>query len=798
MSSTLRRLRDRLGVRAVSALAAAAAVAVVLVVAGIALVLGLQRTLTSSVEETAKGTAEQLGQRIEANFSGTGDPKKNAIDATGKRTDIVQVVTAYSDETNAPDSVVGSNGEQEDIQVIGSSDPLGSRPQIVPWLLAPGETRTAHDVEIRKVDDTVENALVFGEGFRANGRPITVYAAEETRSVSDAVDTVQWLLVGGIPVLVLITGYFTYLFAGGALRPVDRMRARVAGMSEKDLSQRVPEPVANDEVGRLARTMNQMLGRIESSQATQRRFVADASHELRSPLATVSTGLELLGSGMREDSPDRATVQTLRGEATRLTGLVEGLLFLARADERGLAPRREEVDLDEIVEAERVRPAAPSGDPAVTVRVTTEPVRVVGDRGQLVRVVRNLVDNAKRHAASTVAVAVRAEDGVAVIEVDDDGNGVPGTDRDRVFERFVRLDEARSRGDGGSGLGLSIVAELVTAHGGTVAALDSPELGGARFRVTVPIAAPVHLDPDPDRSLDQSADPEPAPAASGAAGAAGVLPAGTFPAGADAGFPGTYPGEAERDPWTGLPIDPPAPPAPSAPVAAPGAELKDDRPSGPLPRIRPIPDGAGRPSRAAGPAGPAAPTGSSETVGTTGPAGSDGPADAAGSTGATGHGDPATDAPTVRPVMASRPPAPADGGPDPDGRRHPAGAANGDAGPEDAPAGHPAPTTPAPTTTAPTTPAPEVHPVPDPQARHRPDPPTGPLPIRPNTVGSPYDENVTRPLPVPGSSAATRPTRSGTAVAPRDDRSAEAPRPAGRTPPQSRPSYPRGRPDDRR
>ncbi|MEV1294238.1 ATP-binding protein [Pseudonocardia sp. NPDC049635] len=660
---TLGRLRERTGVRAASALAAAAAVAVVLVVAGISLVLLLDQTLKNNTRSALEATADQLANRIEANFSATGDAKRNAIDATGKRTDVVQVVTAYSDETNAPDWMVGSNGAQQDVQVIGSSDPLDGQPKIVDWLLAPDEKRYETDVpiEVRIGSDTaggdqveVQEMMVVGIGARAQGRPITVYAAQELGAVHQAVETVGWLVLGGVPILVLVTGYFTYLFAGRALRPVEEMRTRVAGMGDKDLSQRVPEPVARDEVGRLARTMNQMLGRIESSQTTQRRFVADASHELRSPLATVSTGLELLGAGMAKDSADRATVETLRGETARLTGLVEGLLFLARADERGIAPRREEVDLDEIAEAERIRPSA---DTAVAVRVTTEPVRVVGDRGQLVRIVRNLVDNAKRHAATTVAVSVRSVDGVAVIDVDDDGNGVPEADRSRVFERFVRLDEARSRGDGGSGLGLSIVSELVAAHGGTVAALDAPELGGARFRVTVPAVADAG-----------SADPE-----------------GADAEGPDAG---------SRD-------------AGDADAGGPGAGSPDT-------------GGAGAGSPGAGDAVP----------GSTGP----------------GRADPWSTGPL--PVVPGRyadprpvpGPQPLVGGPS--DRRRPA--SNG------APAAYGA----------------------------------GPVPIRPDTVGSPYDENATRPIPVyrggpaAGAGAAGEPGRS-------------RPSPDARTPTPHRPPAPR-------
>jgi signal transduction histidine kinase len=223
--------------------------------------------------------------------------------------------------------------------------------------------------------------------------------------------------------------------------------------------------------------MNAMLARLQAAQAAQRRFVADASHELRSPLATIATGLELLSRG--NAGPD--AVEALRGETARLGRLVDALLLLARADERGLTPRREDVDLDEVAQAEQRRPSV-----GIALRVDAAPVRVVGDRARLAQVVRNLVDNACRHARSAVVVSVRRSDGHAELDVADDGPGVPPDQRARVFERFVRLDDARARADGGAGLGLAIVAEVVAAHGGTVDVVGSP-MGGALFRVRLPL-----------------------------------------------------------------------------------------------------------------------------------------------------------------------------------------------------------------------------------------------------------------------------------------------------------------------
>ena len=478
------RLRARLGVRTTTALAAALTVGVVLLVAGAILVLGLNALLRMQLVNAATQQATQLGERVAANFADTEDVKRNAVQATGKRSDLVEVVTNYNRDPDRP----------PDIQNIGSSDPLPQYPLMSDVLAEPDEVEVVHSTWITLDDGKHEEVLVVAMGFEfpPTGQPFTVLAAQPLDFLHRAVDTVLAMVLVGIPVLVVLVGGFTYLFAGRALRPVEAMRARVASMSERDLGTRVPVPPARDEVGRLAETMNQMLGRLESAQATQRRFVADASHELRSPLATIASGLELLAGSV--DESDASTVQTLRGEAGRLDRLVDGLLLLARSDERGLQPKREDVDLDEIVEAERGRPSDVGG---VAPEVRAEPVRVSGDRAQLVRAVRNLVDNARRHADSRVLVTLRAEGPDAVVDVADDGPGVPPEERGRVFERFVRLDEARARSDGGAGLGLAIVREIVAVHHGSVEVLDSP-LGGALFRLRLP-------------RTETSAEPEPGP-----------------------------------------------------------------------------------------------------------------------------------------------------------------------------------------------------------------------------------------------------------------------------------------------
>jgi signal transduction histidine kinase len=286
-------------------------------------------------------------------------------------------------------------------------------------------------------------------------------------ALDDSTAAVTAGLAVGVPLLLLVVGVTTWRIVGLALAPVEAIRAEVDEISTTQLHRRVPEPGSGDEIGRLAATMNRMLDRLGRAYARQKQFVADASHELRSPIASLrqNAEVELAHPG----SVSNLAAVTL-AETARMQALVEDFLLLARADERALRTRP--VDLDALVQAE---------DPAAVV----SPVRIEANEAALRRVLHNLGENARRYARSQIAWTATASDGYAVVHVDDDGPGVPEADRVRIFHRFVRLDPARSRTDGGSGLGLAIVAEIVAAHGGTVEVTDGP-LGGARFTITIP------------------------------------------------------------------------------------------------------------------------------------------------------------------------------------------------------------------------------------------------------------------------------------------------------------------------
>lgn len=325
-------------------------------------------------------------------------------------------------------------------------------------------------------DVRVSAHTVAGVGGR-----YTVLVGVRTSEAVSTARRVAVALAAAAPVVIIGAASATYVLVRRSLRSVEAIRARVADISGHDLSGRVPVPVHHDEISALATTMNDMLARIEAGHEAQRRFVGDASHELRSPLATMISGLEAGVSHPELFNSDLAR-STLLPEARRMASLIEDLLLLARADERGLPLRRADVDLDDVAAAEvdRIR-----RETSRAVDVDLVPTRVTGDRDALARALRNLLDNAAHHAASRIEVRVEPTAGAAVVTVADDGSGIPTPDRLRVFDRFVRLDSDRARTGGGTGLGLAIVAEIVAAHGGRVVALERSG-GGTVIDVQLP------------------------------------------------------------------------------------------------------------------------------------------------------------------------------------------------------------------------------------------------------------------------------------------------------------------------
>jgi signal transduction histidine kinase len=322
--------------------------------------------------------------------------------------------------------------------------------------------------------------------IRAAGQSVTLVAQSSVADVDQTVHNLTTVMLVLVPLLVAFVALAAWYFAGRALRPVEAIRAEAAAITGSTMHRRVPEPDTHDEVGRLARTMNAMLDRLELSSQRQRQFVSDASHELRSPLASIRANLEVaLRHSDRADWP--AVAERALAEDQRMEDTVTELLELARLDEAEGGTDLSslpEVDLDELVLDQTL------SERAVPIDVTRVSAgRVHGRREQLGRVVRNLVDNACRHARSQVAISLQSYDGTVELAVDDDGPGIAPADRERVFERFTRLDDGRARDAGGLGIGLAIAKSTVELHGGSIAVEDAP-LGGARLVVTLPTAEP--------------------------------------------------------------------------------------------------------------------------------------------------------------------------------------------------------------------------------------------------------------------------------------------------------------------
>lgn len=439
-------------IRAITTIVATIVVAIALTVGAIALVAAAQRTMVDEVTEAAgKQAAEVVGQ-LES-----GRPP--VLEVAGSDEQMVQVMTPAG-------------------AVVASSSNVAGEPAVA--RLAPGQSAQV----ITPLDNDAFIA-VAQSAQTANGQRIVLVA----RALVDVLDTTKALtrlLIIGLPVMLAVVALATWFAVGRALAPVEAIRREVDEISAAQLHRRVPQPKADDEIGRLAATMNRMLERLESARNSQRRFVSDASHELRSPITTIRQHAEVALA-----HPDRVTAAELAevvlAEQQRMHRLVEDLLLLARVDEH-VPLTRAAVDLDDLAfeEGHRLRSATSK-------RVDTsgvKAVRVQGDADALRRMVRNVGENAVRHASSRVDVTLVERGEEVVLTIDDDGPGIPATERARVLQRFVRLDEARSRDEGGSGLGLSIVDEVVRAHGGSMSIEQSP-LGGARIVITLPVQAVV-------------------------------------------------------------------------------------------------------------------------------------------------------------------------------------------------------------------------------------------------------------------------------------------------------------------
>ncbi|MFF8613175.1 ATP-binding protein [Streptomyces sp. NPDC015350] len=480
-------------VRARAALGATVVVALALIGAGIAVLLVLRANLTGQAglqaEVVAREVAGQLALDVPYDRLETRDEEDHpvqVVDEDGRVVAVSKDLEAISgtgtDQVSPVPSAAPGRGSGSDDGDDGDDDLADDD----------GAAPARGEVDPDEPDFTNGTATVDGESadYRfasvrattSRGVTLTVHAGAPLAAEQEAVGTVRGAMLIGLPVLLLVVAGVTWLVTRRALRPVEGIRREMAAITaSEDLSRRVPEPASRDEIARLARTTNETLTALEASVDRQRRFVADASHELRSPIASLRTQLEVGAA-----HPELLDVPGAVADTVRLQALAADLLLLARLD-AGERPGRSTLDLGALVREEvsqRVGDRIP-----VTVSVPDSgDFEVTGSRGQLARVIGNLLDNAERHARDTVTVSVRAaERGDVLVEVTDDGAGVPADERERIFERFVRLDDARTRDDGGAGLGLAIARDVAVRHGGGLTADGAPE-GGARFTLRLPAA----------------------------------------------------------------------------------------------------------------------------------------------------------------------------------------------------------------------------------------------------------------------------------------------------------------------
>ena len=448
--------RPALSVRLRTSLLASALVAVALVVASLALVTTLDRSVVGSGDALARSRVEGLA-------------------ALARNGDLPPVLAAVGGEAVA--QVVASDG-----RVVAASPNVrgaGAITGLRPPLGAPAAVHTLHGAPD---DNETEDYRVWVQTTPSPRGPVTIVVGSSLESVHEASLTLRRALWVGTPVTVLALAVLVWLVIGRALRPVERIRSRVEVISGQALDRRVPVPPVRDEIGRLAVTMNQMLDRLEEAHRRQREFVADASHELQSPVAAIRAQVEV-ATAHPEGADWSEVARGVLADCDETERLVRDLLFLARHDELGVVGPGHPVDLDDLVLEEAARVRALGRVPVDTSAVSAAPV--CGRSDELRRLVRNLLENAVHHATTEVTVTTGCVDGQARVEVIDDGPGVPPGEREQIFDRFHRADLSRSRDTGGTGLGLAIARTVAQRHGGTLELGDSRR--GGHFVLVLPL-----------------------------------------------------------------------------------------------------------------------------------------------------------------------------------------------------------------------------------------------------------------------------------------------------------------------
>ncbi|SEH02300.1 Signal transduction histidine kinase [Nonomuraea solani] len=430
---------------------ATAVAALVLIPVGIAGVTTSRALITASVFAATRNTAERIAYEMRGGTLPTGA----TLPVPDPSVDLIQIV--------------GPDG-----RILAASDAARNLPPL-------SEVRPTTGNQVVSTMNCLPTECVYLSAVKVSmgaDSPI-VYAGSGAPSVL-ATRTLDIVVFAEVALLIALAAWATWWITGRALRPVATMRTELDAVHAGDLSHRVTQPPGDDEVVHLAQSINSTLARLERSAEQQRQFASDASHELRTPIAGLRAQLE--SAQLYPDDTDvRALVDSALRDTDRLEAIITDLLLLARIGSR-VDVVRERIDLAGLVRQEL---AVRNDKLPVRVDLTTG-VTVEGVRLQLARVLTNLLDNAQRHAESRVRVTVDLEDdgGTAVLAVENDGMEIAEADRERIFERFTRLDAARSRDAGGTGLGLAIARDVAMAHRGQICVEDYE--GGARFVLRLP------------------------------------------------------------------------------------------------------------------------------------------------------------------------------------------------------------------------------------------------------------------------------------------------------------------------
>ena len=474
-----------MGVRLRTTLAATAALAVALCLAAVALFAALDHSLAQSTKDSAVRDAKAKESFLIAKGGSPGKEAGGAPQGAGGATSPADGTRkVWTDPppfplpgptsvlTSGPASGYGT-GSGTGGPVVGGTAAGGAASGTLPG--GPGPDSPGATIEKGYVTTYGANGtLVVSKVVETKHGQVTVTGTAPTAPARAAMATLTRLLVPGVPVLLGLVALFTWLAVGRALRPVSAIRAKVADITANDLHERVPEPGTRDEIAALARTVNATLDRLRTAVDAHRQFVADAAHELRSPMAVLRTRLELARPAERRLAADALD------DVARLQSLTADLLLLARLDANEPV-RARELDLAQLVAEEATR-RRPRTDVEVTLDLTPD-LLVDGSAAHLRRLVANLVDNAVRHAARSVHVALTRDGaGRGLLDVTDDGPGIPPEHHATVFDRFTRLDHARTRDTGGSGLGLPIARDIAAAHRATLVVVPAPK--GAHLRAT--------------------------------------------------------------------------------------------------------------------------------------------------------------------------------------------------------------------------------------------------------------------------------------------------------------------------